>query len=106
LLLIGRQGNPEALIIFASPPFWLGLLLVGWGLLRVRQRETTAAAEPNIFRVPCYPWTVLLFIATCAWLTWSSLEYAHGNLTDVAWGVAAVFVVGCGLSSAIRQQKN
>ncbi len=106
LLLVGRAGNPEALIIFASPPFWLGLLLVGWGLLRVRQRETTTATEPNIFRVPCYPWTVLLFMATCAWLTWSSLVYAHENLTDVAWGVGVVFVVGCVLSLGIRLRKN
>jgi amino acid transporter len=104
LLLVGRGGDPEALIIFASPPFWLGLLLVGWGLLRVRQRELPTATESTIFRVPCYPWTVLVFMTTCTWLTWSSLEYAHGNLSDVAWGVAGLFVVGCGLSLYIRQQ--
>jgi APA family basic amino acid/polyamine antiporter len=103
LLLVGREGTAEALIIFASPPFWLGLLLVGWGLLRVRQREATTAAESNIFRVPCYPWTVLLFMATCAWLTWSSLVYAHENLTDVAWGVTGVFVLGILLSLLINR---
>jgi len=98
LLLVGWQGDAEALIIFASPPFWIGLFLVAAALLRVRQRDKFEARASTIFHVPCYPWTVLLFMATCAWMTWSSLVYAYGNLTLVAAGVGAIFVTGVVLS--------
>lgn len=104
LLVVGRAGNPEALIIFASPPFWFGLLLVGGALLKVRHSELTAVADPNIFLVPCYPWTVLLFMATSAWLTWSSSVYAQKNLTDVAWGVGAVFCLGLLMSLLVPKK--
>lgn len=102
LLVVGWDGDPEALIIFASPPFWLGLLLVGGGLLRIRREPQNDDA--TIYRVPCYPWTVLLFMATCVWLTWSSFVYAKDNLTAVAWGVGAVLVMGIGLSLVGRKQ--
>ena len=104
LLLVGYEENPEALIIFASPPFWLGLLLVGLGLLVVRQRESKEPSSAEIFRMPLYPWSLLFFAATCVWLTWSSLDYAHTQLTVVAWGVGAIFAMGIGLSFFMKKK--
>lgn len=104
LLLVGWDGDPEALIIFASPPFWIGLFFVAGGLLLVRRREPLVTDERNIFRVPCFPWTVLLFMTTCVWMMWSSLVYAYDNLTIVAWGVAAMLVVGIALSFFVTRK--
>ncbi len=92
------------MIIFASPPFWIGLFLVAAALLRVRQRDKFESSANTIFHVPCYPWTVLLFMATCAWMTWSSLVYAYGNLTFVAAGVGTIFVAGVVLSLFSRRK--
>jgi basic amino acid/polyamine antiporter, APA family len=105
LLLVGWRGDAEALIIFASPPFWIGLFLVAGALLRVRQREPTRPEQEArpLFHVPCYPGTVLLFMGTCAWMTWSSLVYAYGNLTFVAAGVGAIFIGGVILSLFVRK---
>jgi amino acid transporter len=105
LLLVGYEENPNALIIFASPPFWLGLLLVGWGLIIVRRRDKTPADDPAIFRMPLYPGSVVFFVATCGWLTWSSCDYAHDKLTNVAWGVGAVLSAGIGLSFFLTKTK-
>jgi APA family basic amino acid/polyamine antiporter len=104
LLVVGWEGDPEALIIFASPPFWFGLLMVGWGLLRIRRDPMSD--DGAIYRVPCYPWTVLLFMATCMWMTWSSLIYAKDNLTEIAWGVGAILGVGIGLSLFMKRIKS
>ena len=46
------------------------------------------------FRVPWYPFTPLVFCASCAWLAYSSITYAASrNAVHVSLGVMAVGLV-------------
>ena len=67
-----RQGL-QTMIDYTAPIFWFFFLLVGVGIMVLRQRE------PNIerpFKVPLYPIFPLILCAMCAYLLYSSLDYA------------------------------
>ncbi|HXH84920.1 MAG TPA: amino acid permease [Candidatus Tectomicrobia bacterium] len=86
-----RQGF-ETMVEYTAPVFWLFLLLTGIGLFVLRWRDG-GARRP--FRVPLYPFTPLVFCATCTWLLYSSLAYTGlGALVGVAvLGVGVVLLV-------------
>ncbi len=77
----------KTMIEYTSPVFWFFFMMAGIALfvLRIRDRET-----PRPFKVPLYPLTPILFIATCAYLLYSSLAYVKGG----AWAGVAVLAVG------------
>ncbi|MBN1209700.1 MAG: amino acid permease [Myxococcaceae bacterium] len=78
---VTRQGF-QTMVEYTAPVFWLFFLLTGVSLLVLRVREPRA---PRPFRVPLYPLTPLLFIATCAYLLYSSLAYAGlGSIASLA----------------------
>lgn len=85
LILIGvagsgfgrRHGGFDALLSATAPVFWSFFLLTGLALFRLRRRDPQRARP---FRVPLYPVTPLLFCATCAYMLYSSIDYA-GTLT-------------------------
>ncbi|WP_017318017.1 APC family permease [Mastigocladopsis repens] len=75
-----RKGF-ETMVDYTAPVFWFFFLLSGVALLVLRSREPNV---PRPFRVPLYPWTPLLFCATCGYLLYSSLTYAGiGGMTGV-----------------------
>lgn len=90
----------EAMVEFTAPVFWSFLFLVGVSLFIARWRDasgsTTAA---DIFRVPLYPITPVLFCLACGYLAYSSISYAaskeavHISLWVMAVGVAALFIL-------------
>lgn len=86
----------SAMVEFTAPVFWGFLCLVGLALMRLRVKEG-AAQRP--FRVPLYPVLPLVFCATCAWLTWSSISYAisqkaiHVSVALLLTGVLALLVL-------------
>lgn len=90
-----QRDGFEAMVEFTAPVFWAFLTLVGIALVLLRRRDSTAARP---FRVPLYPLTPLVFIATCAYLCYSSVGYAmsrsaiHVSLAVMAAGVAALAV--------------
>jgi len=66
-------GGFETLLAGSAPVFWSFFLLTGVAVLVLRWRE------PHIerpFRVPLYPLPPLVFCATCAYMIYSSLDYA------------------------------
>jgi amino acid transporter len=63
----------QTMVGYTAPAFWLFFLLTGISLFLLR-RQTPANADP--FRVPLYPVTPLLFAAACAWMLYSSFNYA------------------------------
>lgn len=65
----------EAMVEFTAPVFWSFLFLVGVSLfiLRFKDRSTRP------FGVPLYPITPLIFCASCAYLAYSSIMYAHSK---------------------------
>ncbi|MGQ0526135.1 MAG: amino acid permease, partial [Betaproteobacteria bacterium] len=63
----------ETKVAYTAPAFWLFFLLTGLSLIVLR-RQQPATAEP--FRVPLYPFTPILFCLMCAYMLYSSTNYA------------------------------
>jgi amino acid transporter len=89
------RGGFETMVDYLSPVYWLFLTLSGVALLVLRRRYPDA---PRPFRVPFYPWVPLAFVASSAYVLYSSLAYVHvGAVVGVA-----VLAVGGGLLGALR----
>lgn len=86
----------EAMVEFTAPVFWGFLFLVGLGLMRLRQIDPNAVRP---YRVPLYPVLPIVFCATCGYLTYSSIMYAHSqgavhvSLLVMAAGVVALWLL-------------
>jgi basic amino acid/polyamine antiporter, APA family len=96
LVLLGAAtgGGFKAMVEFTAPVFWLFFLLTGLSLFVLRRREPEVTRP---FRVPLYPLLPLVFVASCAYMLWSSLSYVYsqslGGL-NAAWIGVAVLAVG------------
>jgi len=90
LIVVGAfAAQIETMVNYTMPVFWFFIMLVGIGVFVLRVRDPD---RPRPFRVPLYPFTPIVFVATCAYLLYSSLAYvAHGAWLGV--GVLAVGVV-------------
>ena len=72
----------KTMVEYTSPVFWLFMLLVAFSLFVFRWRQPGRALP---YRVPLYPLTPIIFIATCLWMLYSSLVYTgFGALVGVA----------------------
>jgi amino acid transporter len=95
LLLIGvgaltRRGF-ETMVEYTAPVFWTFILLTGLALFVLRRQEPDRLRP---FRVPFYPATPIVFVATCAYLLYSSLAYTgFGALLGVAVVAAGAVVL-------------
>ena len=63
----------ETMVAYTAPAFWLFFMLTGTALFPLRRQ---APANPDPFRVPFYPVTPLLFAGACAFMLYSSFNYA------------------------------
>ena len=79
---VGKSGF-QGLVEFSAPVFWAFFLLTGVSLFVLRVKEPGA---PRPFRVPGYPLIPVVFVAACAYLLYSSLDY-HGTHAWVGVGV-------------------
>jgi amino acid transporter len=77
----------KTMIEYTSPVFWFFFMMTGIGLFVLRARDP---ATPRPFKVPLYPLTPVIFVATCAYLLYSSLAYVKGG----AWAGVAVLAIG------------
>ena len=68
---LSRDGF-KTMVEYTSPVFWLFMLLTGFSLFVFRRRTSAPAGH---FRVPLYPLTPLIFMASCLWMFYSSLVY-------------------------------
>lgn len=66
----------DAMVEFTAPVFWLFLFLIGIAVFILRFKHADIKRD---FRVPLYPLTPLLFCASCAYLSYSSITYAHSK---------------------------
>jgi amino acid transporter len=73
LLASSTPDGFETMVAYTAPAFWLFFLLTGISLFVLRRQKPT---NENPFRVPLYPFTPLLFCAMCAFMLWSSANYA------------------------------
>jgi basic amino acid/polyamine antiporter, APA family len=83
------QSGFKGLVEFSAPVFWAFFLLTGVSLFVLRAKDP-GASRP--FRVPGYPVVPAVFVAACAYLLWSSLDYYKGHAL-VGVGVLAVGAV-------------
>ena len=75
-----RKGF-QTLVDYTAPVFWSFFLLTGLSLFVLRAKEPDA---PRPYKVPLYPLTPALFVATCAYMLYSSLAYTgRGALVGV-----------------------
>ncbi|OAI44430.1 amino acid permease [Rhizomicrobium sp. SCGC AG-212-E05] len=72
----------KTMVEYTSPVFWLFMILVAVSLFIFRHREPGRILA---YRVPLYPVTPIIFIATCIYMLYSSLAYT---------GIGALFGVG------------
>jgi APA family basic amino acid/polyamine antiporter len=63
----------QTMVGYTAPAFWLFFMLTGISLFLLR-RQPPANADP--FRVPLYPLTPIVFCSACAWMLYSSFNYA------------------------------
>jgi APA family basic amino acid/polyamine antiporter len=99
LILVGlgayTRGGFATMVDYLSPVYWLFLTLSGVALIVLRRRYPDAARP---FRVPAYPWLPLVFIASSAFVLYSSLNYVRiGAVVGVG-----VMAVGVALLAALR----
>ena len=91
------RGGFSTMVDYLSPVYWLFLALSGAALFVLRRRYPDT---PRPFRVPGYPWVPLVFIASSAYVLYSSLAFVRiGAVVGVAVlaaGVALLLVLRLG----------
>jgi len=89
------------MVEFTAPVFWFFFMLSGASLFVLRRKDR-AIARP--FKVPLYPVLPAIFVATCAYLLYSSITYAQSQHAGyVAIAVVAVGAVVLLVMRAIPQ---
>lgn len=71
-----NQGGVKFMVEFTAPVFWFFFLLTGIGLFVLRLRLPHV---PRPFKVPMYPVLPIVFVLTCTFLLYKSLEWALVN---------------------------
>jgi amino acid transporter len=100
VLVLAGSATPDgfgAMVAYTAPVFWTFFMLTGVTLFVFR--ATQEGAAPG-FRVPLYPLVPGAFVATCAYMLWSSLEYLHNPVYGPKFGpmvLAGIAVMLAGL---------
>lgn len=92
-LVLAGSATPDgfgAMVAYTSPVFWTFFLLTGATLFVLRARERRAPQAQSGFRVPLYPLVPAAFVATCAWMLWSSLAYVRDPVYGPKFGLMAL----------------
>ena len=96
-LIVAGSATPDgfgAMVAYTAPVFWIFFLLTGVTLFVFRRR----GGETPAFRTPLFPLVPLAFIAMCAYMLWSSIDYIRnpdygpkfGNMVLAGLGVMAL----------------
>jgi basic amino acid/polyamine antiporter, APA family len=71
-----NQGGVKFMVDFTAPVFWFFFLLTGIGLFVLRFKYAHVVRP---FKVPMYPILPIIFVGTCGFLLYKSLEWAMIN---------------------------
>ena len=66
----------KTMVDYTTPVFWFFMTLIALSLFLFRHREPESA---RAYRVPLYPITPLIFLGTCLYLLYSSLDYTKAG---------------------------
>jgi amino acid transporter len=94
LLASFTQDGFQTMVAYTAPAFWLFFLLTGVALFVLR-RQQPVNADP--FRVPLYPLTPVLFCAMCAYMLYSSVNYAMSLDPGSIGAIVGIVVLGAGI---------
>jgi amino acid transporter len=97
LLVLLASSTPdgfETMIAYTAPAFWLFFLLTTLSLFVLRRRQDVAGGR---FRVPLYPFTPILFGAVCAYMLYSSFDYAMSLNSASIGALVGIGVLCAGL---------
>lgn len=91
----GTPSGFETMLIYTTPAYWLFLIMAGVSLLILRRKDRDLKRP---FRVPLYPITPLIFIAACAYVLFSTVNYAYTTFLETSSKIAlmgiAVLLLG------------
>jgi amino acid transporter len=76
---------------FTMPVFWFFLLLIGVAFFVLRRQSPPASAS---FRVPLFPLTPALFVASSLLMLYATFSYAFDNRSLEAWWAIGVLAAG------------
>jgi len=107
-LVAAGSATPDgfgAMVAYTAPVFWTFFLLTGITLFVFRRR----GGETPAFRTPLYPLVPLAFLATCAYMLWSSIDYIRNpvfgpKFGDMVLAGLAVMAAGIPLYFLARRQ--
>lgn len=98
------QDGFLGMVLYTSPVFWFFILLVGIGLMVLRQTDPN---RERPFRVPFYPLTPILFCLMCGYLLYSSLDYAASKDSSIfGWVGIGVLLLGVPLMFVARGRQS
>ena len=104
LALIGfgalERDGFAVMVEFTAPVFWSFFLLSGASVFVLRRKEP---GRLRPFRVPLYPALPAVFVATCAYLSYSSVAYAQSN--RATYVAIVVVAVGAGVLAVVRARE-
>ncbi len=83
LAIVVVAGSFIDTVLYAAPAFWLFALGTGVSVFVLRRKEPQVDRP---YRVGGYPFTVVVFCASCVFMLYSSISYALGH-TPKAMGV-------------------
>jgi len=92
-LVLAGSATPDgfgAMVAYTAPVFWTFFMLIGTTLFVLRARARRAGEEAPGFRVPLFPLVPATFVATCAYMLWSSLEYLRNPEYGPKFGAMAL----------------
>jgi amino acid transporter len=98
-LIAASSVTPDgfsAMVAYTSPVFWTFFLLTGTTVLVFRAR----GGERPPFEVPLYPVIPLAFIASCAYMLWSSIDYIRNPVFGPSFGdmvLAGIAIMAAGI---------
>ena len=84
------------MVAYTAPVFWTFFLLTGVTLFVFRARGGEAPA----FRVPLYPVVPAAFLAMCAYMLWSAIDYIQNPVYGPRFGMmvlAGLLVMALGI---------
>jgi amino acid transporter len=100
LVLVGAGSlTPDgfgAMVAYTAPVFWTFFLLTGISLFTFQARD----GEPPAFKVPFHPLLTLAFLAMCAYMLWSSIDYIRNPVYGPKFGdmvLAGLAVMAAGI---------
>jgi amino acid transporter len=86
LLLVGAGAFTadgfNAMVAYTAPVFWTFFFLTGLTLFVFRSR----GGEAPMFRTPLYPLVPVAFLAMCAYMLWSSIDYIRNPVFGPKFG--------------------